>query len=177
LVTISAAPSRHLEERVFLRFPALVRWLARIVSALPPSSGLRRWFVGRGVRNTIEAVNRKDYAATFLLFHPEVVTDYARGLGALGLPTRTVTKLDRMNAQAQWGREWKEYRQDGIELVDFGERLLVLSSSSGTGMHSGASPTMEIAYLVDIDKGLIVRERMFLNHAEARRAAGLPTPH
>jgi hypothetical protein len=129
------------------------------------------------VANTLAATNRGDYAAAFVAFHPAVTTTYARELGALGLPTRTETKADRIAAQVQWGLEWQEFRQDGVTVMDFGERLLVLSMASATGLHSGASPTMELGYLVDLEAGLIVRERLFLSHAEALEAAGLSGAH
>jgi hypothetical protein len=147
------------------------------MSALRPGSRIRRAAIARLVANSLAAINRRDYEGAFVAFHPEVTTTFARELGALGLPTRTTTKADRMAAQVQWGLEWTEFRQDEVRLVDFGERVLILSTASATGLHSGASPTMELAYLVELDAGLIVRERLFLSHAQALEAAGIEAAH
>ncbi len=116
------------------------------MSALRPGSRIRRAAIARLVANSLAAINRRDYEGAFLAFHPEVTTTFARELGALGLPTRTTTKADRMAAQVG-------------------------------GLHSGASPTMELAYLVELEAGLIVRERLFLSHAQALEAAGIEAAH
>ena len=156
-----------------MRFPALVSPLARMLWHLPPSSRVRRAVVARAWRYVFEAANRRDLPAVFLLFHPDGESQFPSELGAVGMPTRTSGRAERMEAQRQWNEAWQDFRQAPIEVIDLGDRLLALAHVTATGLSSGASSEIEIAYLVRISGGQVTHERLFLSHAEARGAAGI----
>ena len=63
---------RTLDERVLVRFPALVRLLASAWSRLPPRSRVRRAFLSRFLRQACEAANRRDFDVLLLALDPDV---------------------------------------------------------------------------------------------------------
>jgi hypothetical protein len=63
---------RTVEERIFVRFPALVRLSGSLWSRLPPRSRLRRALSARVVRQGSEAANRQDWEFLFARFDPAV---------------------------------------------------------------------------------------------------------
>ena len=63
---------RTLDERIFVRFPALARKVFYLWSRLPKGSGLRRWLLVRNVVHGMSAGNRRDFDVLLLGFDPEI---------------------------------------------------------------------------------------------------------
>jgi hypothetical protein len=63
---------RSLDERLFVRFPALYRLLADAWMRLSPGSLLRRLMLTRNAKRGMAAVNRRDFEVLFLAIDPEI---------------------------------------------------------------------------------------------------------
>jgi ketosteroid isomerase-like protein len=68
---------------------------------------------------------------------------------------------------------WEEIRVVAEEVRDLGDRLLVLGRLAGRGSSSGVPVDSPVALIYDLRSGRICRVRVFLDHGEALRAAGL----
>jgi ketosteroid isomerase-like protein len=69
-----------------------------------------------------------------------------------------------------WGTE---VRLDPTELIDLGDRLVVLADMPMRAQASGVSLAQTYASIWTLKDGRLIRARDFLNHAEALAAAGL----
>ena len=130
--------------------------------------------VSRAARLAFEAVNRRDYAVAFLIYRDDAETIYPSEFAALGVGgTSTRGRMERIDVQRRWDTDWGDFRNEIEEVIDLGDRGLILGPMVGTGMSSGASVDREVAYLWTIAAGLVIREQVYLNHREALEAAGL----
>jgi ketosteroid isomerase-like protein len=171
---LSAGSKRRLEERLGLRLPWALVAVNRAVLRLPPRSPIRRLMVRREVRLGIEASNRRDYDATFAAFHPDFEMNPPDGLVALGsIPSSLRGREERIRVERQWRSDWGEFRYEPDELLDLGDRILVLGRMIGTGPGSGATFNTEWAQLLTLSQGQVVREQIYFNRGEALEAAGL----
>jgi hypothetical protein len=71
--------------------------------------------------------------------------------------------------------ELGDFQQQTEEILDLGDRLLLLGHMKGVGASSGLSFDSEVAYLISLSRGRMVREQSFRSHAQALAAAGLGT--
>src|SRR5829696_3756352 len=86
---LSGRSSRGLQERLSLRFPRVTVAITRALVRLPPSSSLRRFFVGRTVGLYLEAANRRDLEVAFSIYSPDIVMTPPEALQVVGMaPTR-----------------------------------------------------------------------------------------
>jgi ketosteroid isomerase-like protein len=164
---------RRLEERLALRFPRLRDFVARAIWRLP-NSRLRRALITRIVRTGWEAFNRGDLDAAFLVYHPECESIYPPQFTTIGLEPGTHDLDERMRSQQSVLDEWAEFRFEPEELIDLGDgRLLSRGRMKGTGLSSGAPFETEWVAIGTISGGRVIREEIFVDHAEAFEAAGL----
>ncbi len=68
---------------------------------------------------------------------------------------------------------WEEFRSLPSEYRDLGERVLSIGRLEGRGLGSGVPVDTALDILFDFRGGKISRQRSFLDHGEALRAAGL----
>ena len=68
---------------------------------------------------------------------------------------------------------WEEHRMVIDEIRDLGERVLGLGRLEGRGKASGVSVDVPFALISDLHDGKMWRSRAYLDHDEAKRAAGL----
>ena len=68
---------------------------------------------------------------------------------------------------------WDEHRIEPRELLDAGDRVVVLHREYQRGKGSGVEIVIDTASIVDLRDGRIVRMQGYLNPAEALAAAGL----
>ena len=68
---------------------------------------------------------------------------------------------------------WGEWRAQPLELIDLGDRLLMLGRIQGRGMGSGMPITQAYAALMNIRNGNVVRQKEYADHAQALNAVGL----
>ena len=166
-------PRRRLEERLGLRFPRASAFLAGRVLRLTPRSRLRQAVVRRAVQLGYGAMNRGDYDAAFMLYHPDVEHSTPPLFAGLGTESVTHGREERVRFQRRWSTEWGEIRVEPEEIFDLGSRLLVVGRLEASGLRSGASVENEWAQLLTLSAGQVIREQAFSGHGEAFEAAGL----
>ncbi len=93
--------------------------------------------------------------------------------------------MTAVEGEVFWGREgietyfermreaWEEFLSIGSEYRDLGERVLFIGRVQGRGRGSGVPVDAALGILFDFRGGKISRQRSFLDHGEALRAAGL----
>jgi ketosteroid isomerase-like protein len=176
-IAVADRSRRRLEQHL-VRFPRvfalLVRAIWRLYLLLPPRSRLRQAIIRRLVESGFEALNRRDFQATFAGYHPTVESIWPPQLVALGFQPVTRGRKARVDAHMRWEAEWGQWRIEPDELIDLGEgRLLVTTHPKGSGVSSGATVEMFGAFLVTISAGQVIREQMFADRGEALEAVGL----
>jgi ketosteroid isomerase-like protein len=172
-LTLSAHPRRRLEERLALQFPRALSLFVRAVWRLPPRSRLRQAYLRRAVQVGFEALNRDDVEAAFAIYHPEVELELPKEFVGLGLDPPDRGREERVSFERRWNAEWGKLRYEFEEIIDLGDRLLVIGRFEGSGPSSGAGFDNEFAEIFTISAGRVIREQAFFDHAEALEAAGL----
>ncbi len=168
---------RTLDERILVRFPALVRLLAFAWSRLPPRSRLRRAFVSRIVRQGCEAANRRDFDLLLLYLDPEIEY-HIDGSPVGGFVPPDLLGVHR--GHEGYLRTWeagieasKDLRIEYEEVIDFGDRLLAAGRRTGHGSSSGIPVNQPLFQLFTLRRGLVIRQEGFTDRDKALEAAGL----
>jgi ketosteroid isomerase-like protein len=164
---------RSLDERLLLRFPALLRLLGSAWSRLPPRSRLRRAFLSRFIRQALEAANRRDWDVLLLGVDPRIEYRPTPGLRTLGLG-------DVYRGHDGFLETWKtgievmgDVSLECDEVIDFGDRLLTAGRVTAHGDSSGAFVDQPNFQVVTLRHGRVIRQEDFTDRDEALRAAGL----
>ena len=167
-------PRRSLEEGVLLRVPWAAGAITRGVFRLSPRSRVRRALIDRFARLGFAALNRGDFAASFLTCHEDLEFETPARLVGLGFEPVYRGVHARIEFQRRWMADWGDMRFEPGEVLDLGDRLLFLGSVRGSGMSSGAGFESENwAVLYTVSDGRLVREQPFFDRGEALEAAGL----
>lgn len=133
--------------------------------------------VWRSVRLGIEAFNRRDFEALLVNYHPEVEFRPPRGWTESGMSDSSYRGHDGFprflrDLSAVWGT----YRQEPRELIDLGDRLVVLGELRGRAEASGVPLAQPHASLFHLADGKLIRQQEYLDPAEALEAVGLKEP-
>jgi ketosteroid isomerase-like protein len=105
-------------------------------------------------------------------WHPEVVLDMRpTGIPGLGVYVGRDAVRAFVHEWAEAFDGWHLQLQD-VFPVD-GRTAISVWLQTGTGHESGAPVEMRFAQIVEVQDGLTIRLRTYLDVAEARRAAGL----
>jgi ketosteroid isomerase-like protein len=177
LVAASAEPTRRtLDERAFVRFPALARALLFVYGRLRPSSRVRRAFTARSLRRFAAAFNRRDFDVLLPFLDPEIRFEGAEGPFGGYFPDLSKVhhgreEYRRMCETLVEGWDDLTYRSD--EVIDLGDRLFGVSHVTGRGRLSGVVLDIPLFQVVNLQGGLIVRQRDFAERDKALEAAGL----
>jgi ketosteroid isomerase-like protein len=122
------------------------------------------------VATVYESWMRGDYAAVFGLFDPEVqwvpppdVSSSGQRRGHEGV----------RRSMAGWMSYWNDYHFELRHLVDCGDDVLAEGWQRARGRTSGAEVSEEIFSVWTVRAGLVVRQQMFRERADALEAAGL----
>jgi hypothetical protein len=168
-----AIQRRSLDQRLYVRFPALYRLLADSVMRLPGRSRLRRLMLARSVGLAYAAAIRRDFDLIFVgwdhgsEYHPS---------GDL-LPPDLETVFYGYDGYLKLWRYWldafEDIRWDPVEMLDFGDRFLVTTQQSGCGSGSGVAVSERVFQLFTFRRGLVVRQEDFLDRSKALEAATL----
>ena len=177
LVTTSPAPTRRtLDERVFVRFPALVRVLLFVYARLSPGSRLRQAFTARSLSRFAAAFNRQDFDLLLPFLDPEITFEGAESLVGGYFPD--LPKVGHGREQYRHMCETLTEGWDGLtfrseEVIDLGDRLFGVSHVTGHGRFSGVVLDIDLFQVVNLRGGMIVRQRDFGEREKALEAAGL----
>jgi ketosteroid isomerase-like protein len=165
---------RALDERIFLRFPALFRRVAAFWSRLPLRSRLRRLILLRLVALGTSAANRRDFDVLLLAFDPEV--DLWIGRGGLNVPDYTGHHHGHAGYRESWRKlleAFEDLTWEPEELIDARNGLISVTRWSGHGAGSGVPVNHLMFQVYTLRNGLVVKQEDFADRAEALEAAGL----
>jgi hypothetical protein len=136
---------------------------------------MRQALLWRGMRLSAEAFNRRDLDAIAptrdpgFEFHPprEAVESgffepCYRGAGGY---RRYVSELSDV-----WGAD---IRIESLELIDMGDRLVLLYDAPVRAQASGVPWTGRLASVTTLKKGRVIHQQDYLDHDEALEAVGL----
>jgi len=174
-VRLREGSSRAFEQRLFARLPWLAAPSLRLVATMQPSSRLRQALVWRGMRLAAEAFNRRDLDALAptrdpdFEFHPPhegVESGFFEPCyrGAAGYH-RYVSELSDV-----WGADM---RIESLELIDMGDRFVMLLDVPVIARASGVPLTGKLASVATLAGGRVIHQQDYFDHAEALDAAGL----
>ena len=147
--------SRHLDESLALRFPALFRVLAGRVAGLPPTSRLRRRILERSLSRAYEALSRGDIEFALLNFAPDFELNYIGG--PVGFAGRYRGHEGMREFIRDWLAEWGSTEYLLEELIDLGDRLVYRYRVVASGGHSGAQVTDTQGGVAHVERGNIAR--------------------
>ena len=176
-IAASAEPTRrNLDERLFIRFPALVRVLGFAFARLPPSSRLRRAFIARSSRRFADAFNRRDFDVLRPFLHPEFEFEGAESLVGGYFPDLPKVHRGPENYRHMFETlidSWEQLTIQSEEVTDLGDRLLGVSRITGRGKVSGIALDIPLFQVITLRDGMILRQRDFVERETALEAAGL----
>jgi ketosteroid isomerase-like protein len=167
--------SRTLDQRLAVRFPRLAAPSFRLLGLLPPRSRIRQAVLRRAVRLMVEAYNRRDLDAVTIAYHPDLEYYPYREFVEAALaepcyhgPSGYKAYIDA--TQDVWGNE---VRLEPTKLIDMGDRVVLLADMPMRAQASGIPLAQTYAGVSTLKDGRVIRQRDFLNHAEALEAVGL----
>jgi ketosteroid isomerase-like protein len=166
---------RSLDERFAIRFPRLAALQARAVAALPVSSRLRKNVVARTAGLALAAYNRRDVDAVAALCDPDFEYRPGRQWVDAGLTDATYHGRDGYRRYLESvDQVWAgENRLTPREVVDLGDRLLLLADGDMRAQASGLPLSQEFALLCTLKAGRTIVAQEYYDHAEALEAVGL----
>jgi ketosteroid isomerase-like protein len=166
--------SRALEERLALRFPRLSTAYARLILRLPPTSRVRQGFVWRGAQLGMEAFNRRDIAAAVMPGSPDFEYYPPSEFVEAGFfePCYRGPAAFREYVSA-FSDVFGDVRMEPVELIDLGDRIVLLGDLPMRGHTSGIPFTGKMATVSVLKDGRAIRVHAYFDHAEALEAVGL----
>jgi ketosteroid isomerase-like protein len=164
---------RGLRHRLYLRFPRLARLYGAALWRLPPGSRLRRELLGRAVRDGYEAYNRGDREAFLAVVDPDFEISLSGQVGGLGLEDRYHAREGAMRFFAAIDEAFEGNWFELQEVIDFGDRYLLLARLRARGRESGVELVHAVGLFVTWSRGRIVRSDFYWSQDEALEAAGL----
>jgi ketosteroid isomerase-like protein len=167
--------SRTLDQRLFLRFPRLAAVSLRLIGRLPPGSRFRQAALWRGFRLAVEAYNRRDLDVVALGYHPDLEYYPYREFVEAGLaePCYHGPSGYRSYIEATYEVWGTEVRLEPTELIDLGDRLVLLADMPMRAQASGIPLTETYAGVSTVKDGRVIRNHDYLDQTEALEAAGL----
>ena len=172
---VTDRPTRTLDQRLSLRFPWLMDANVRLIDRLTPRSRIRQALVWRGVRLGVEAYNRRDLDAVVSGYHPDLEYYPYREFVESGLaePCYHGPSGYRAYIEATYDVWGTEVRLEPTELIDLGDRLVLLADMPMRAQASGIALTETYAGVSTIKDGRVIRQHDFLDPADALAAVGL----
>jgi ketosteroid isomerase-like protein len=168
-----ASQRRTLDERIFVRFPALYRLLADRLMRLPPGSRLRRLILARIAGRVGAAVNRRDFDALFLALDPGIEYRPVRGRLPPGMDAVFYGHDGYREVWRQLIDAFEDYHAEPEEVLDLGDQVLGTTQYKGHGSGSGVPVNDTFFQLFRLRRGLVVWQQDFSDRSEALEAARL----
>ena len=123
------------------------------------------------IRSAFAAVNRGDRETAIGFLHPEVVIDATRSVFN---PTSYVGMQGIRQWMADTDEVWQRFGLEVSELIDAGDKVVVIGRLVGRGKASGVEVEQPIAGIWNVRDGRVVRVELgYTDRSEALRAAGL----
>src|SRR4051812_16643721 len=169
--------SRTLDQRLAIRFPWLAAAFFRLIGGLPPASRVRQGALQRGVRLSVEAYNRRDLDAVAIGYHPDLEYYPYREFveAALAEPCYRGPSGYRAYITATYEVWGAGVQLHPTELIDLGDRLVLLADMPMRAQASSISLSERYAGVMALKDGRVIRQHDYLNQAEALETVGLPS--
>ncbi len=166
---------RTLDQRLALRFPWIIGAYAPLIGRLPPTSRVRQAVVWRSSRLAMEAFNRRDIDAALIGSTPDFEYRPPREFIEMGFMEPCYRgPAGFREYMSAWSDVWgASLRAEPVELVDLGDRVVLLAGLPTTGTASGVPVTGKIATVTRLEHGRVAGVDMYMDHAEALEAVGL----
>jgi ketosteroid isomerase-like protein len=173
-----ASQRRTLDERFFVRFPASYQLLADRLMRLPLGSRPRRLMLTRLGGRAAAAANRRDFDALLKYgFDPAIELELPESLvGGFVPPDLVGVHRGHEGYRRMWERlieAWPDLKLEPEEVIDFGKRLLATVRLTGHGRHSGIPFEQRFFQVFTVRRGLVIRQKDFVDRNQALEAAGL----
>ena len=121
------------------------------------------------VKRLMDAFRAGDHQAALAAYHPEVVCDATvRPEGGMYRGREGVAEAIRV-----WGGTWDDWKWEIDELIDGGDRVLMVIRESGRGKGSGVVVVQETFWVYALRDGQIVYAQVLVDRGEALKAVGL----
>ncbi len=173
-LTIRSGPTgRALEERLLLSAPELFRWTFGPVLRMPARAPLRRVMLRRALRQALEALNRRDLDAVIARYDPEVV--FYLEEGPASFPDLEPVYRGQEGARQVMRRfmeVWEDVRWEPRELLDAGDRFVVLLHVVGRG-RDGMNLREELGVIYTVSGGRVVGQSQYWGWDRTVELAGL----
>ena len=167
--------TRSLDESLFVRLPALLPMIVAAVMRLPTRSRIRRTLLAFVVRRAWAASDRGDLDLCLIGYDPDVEIRWPE-TGSVAFPDLRGRYRGHNGYREVWRalhEPWKVEAQPQ-ELIDAGQRLLLIGQMKLLGKGSGIRASAPQFQVLTLRSGRIVREEWFNSREEALEAAGLP---
>jgi ketosteroid isomerase-like protein len=169
-----AAERRTLDERLFVRFPALYRLVATAIWRMPVGSRLRRAWIARTFARSIAAANRRDFEVLVIGLDPGIVY-HPRADEPDPSPHVGRDAFERLTYG--FVESFSEVTVEVLELIEAGDHVIAstvlhaLPHGPGSAIAAGVSDTYVFVYKVR--DGLVVEGWEYKTKQEALEAVGL----
>jgi ketosteroid isomerase-like protein len=164
---------RSLEERIYVRWPSTYAVVARMVLRLPPRSRLRRATLRRAAVSGWAALSRGDLDLMLVRFAPDCQYEPPPEFYGSGMLSINRGDADIREQVADLRQAWEQMETTPLEIVDAGDRFVVLGRQHVRGRGSGVELDTAVGEALWVRRGLIVRDRFFFDWDAALRAAGV----
>jgi ketosteroid isomerase-like protein len=164
-----------LDERVFIRWPGVWPLFARAVLRLPPRARLRRAMLRRAVLSGWAAFARNDLDLMLVRYAPDYQLEVDPEFASVGLRSSYRGHAGLREQTADLRESWEKADTTPLEIVDAGNRLVNLGEVHIRARGSGVELDSPLGQALWIERGLVVRERWFLDWDAALRAADIST--
>ena len=166
---------RTLDQRFLLRFPGLARAIGRGIAKRPPRSRLRQAILWRTARLGVEAYNRRDLTAAGINYHPEFEYRPARNWVEGGFFESSYRGVEGHRRYVESTAEvfGSEVYVMPHELIDAGDRQVVLATAPMRAQASGIELTEAFALVSTLKDGMVLRLEEHYDMTEALATVGL----
>jgi ketosteroid isomerase-like protein len=113
-----------------------------------------------------ETANRDDLEALPRLVSPRLRWEWPRGMAVTGVYEGHEGLVRGMQ---QWRDSWDELRMDPLEILERDDEAFILVRYKARGRVSGIEVDENVAHVIEVRDGLMVRFRMFGDPDKARR--------
>jgi ketosteroid isomerase-like protein len=166
-----AARRRSLDERLLVRFPALVRVFGDLWMRRPPQSRLRRLLLTRLMQRGYATGNRRDFEVMCAGLDPGIEYRAPREGLAPDLDPVMHGRDGYLQVWRYWLDAFEDIRFEPEELLDLGDRILVTAQLKGRGSGSGVAVSRPVFQLIEFRRGLMVWQEDFQDRSKALEAA------
>ena len=170
----SAIQRRTVDERCFVRVPALYRLVVERLNGLSPGSRVRQALLPRVIRRGYAAGSRRDFEFLLQSLDPEIEFRPNGGLSSADLDSVLHGHDGYREAWERTLDAFDDLRLVPEEVLDLGDNfLLVTVQYTGHGSGSGVPVSQQVFQLLETRRGLVIKIEDFTDRSEALEAAGL----